>query len=29
VQTLLSFLSERITELASWDDRIAQAQAQL
>ena len=27
VQTLLSFLSERITELASWDDRIAQAQA--
>jgi DNA-binding transcriptional LysR family regulator len=29
VQTLLSFLSERITELASWDDRIAQAQAKL
>lgn len=27
VQTLLSFLSERITDVASWDERIAQAQA--
>ena len=27
VQTLLSFLSERITAVASWDERIAQAQA--
>lgn len=27
VQTLLSFLSERIAVVASWDERIAQAQA--
>ncbi len=27
VQALLSFLSERITVVASWDERIAQAQA--
>jgi DNA-binding transcriptional LysR family regulator len=27
VQTLLTFLSERIAGLADWDDRIAQAQA--
>lgn len=29
VQTLLSFLNERITGLASWDERIARAQATL